>query len=94
MKNLLLNKKNKLPLFQVLLIDNGETDDVQVEEAKKVDYFKVKEHLSHGGSVFITSKSKQKLKTQKTSKTQQSYSKAQKNMGRLMKTHLRNSRIV
>ena len=37
------------------------SEDVEVQEAKQVDFFQVKEHLKNGGSVFITSKESQKL---------------------------------
>ena len=50
------NKKTKSPVFQVLLLDNDASDDVEVQEAAEVNFFKVKEHLKNGGSVFITSK--------------------------------------
>ena len=61
MKNLLVNKKTKPAVFQVLLPDNGESEDVEVQEAKQVDFFQVKEHLKNGGSVFITTKGSQKI---------------------------------
>jgi hypothetical protein len=89
LKKPFFNNKNKQPVFQVLLIDNDETEDVQVEEAQKVNYFKVKEHLKQGGSVFITTNNKQKLIEQKTAKTKQSYVKAQRTYGRIMKAHLK-----
>jgi hypothetical protein len=48
-------------MFQVLLLDNNESEDVEVEEAEHIDFERVEEHLAHGGSVFITSKSSQKI---------------------------------
>jgi hypothetical protein len=66
MKNKMLNdffaaKKEKAPVFQVLLLDNDANQDVEVQEAEHVDFVRVQEHLAHGGSVFITSKSSQKI---------------------------------
>jgi hypothetical protein len=91
LKNFALNKKNKLPLFQVLLIDNSKTADVKVEESKEINYLKLKRHLNHGGSVFITSNSKQKLLEQKN-KSLQSYVFSRRNFGYLMKAYLRTSK--
>jgi hypothetical protein len=61
MKSLITVKKDKPQVFQVLLLDNNETEDVEVEEAEQVDFERVEEHLAHGGSVFITSKRSQKI---------------------------------
>ena len=90
MKNLLA-KKTATPTFQVLLLDNDDSDDVTVHEAQKVDYSRVKEHLSNGGSVFITSKSTQKISVPKK-KLQTKYAGAQRNYGILLKTNLRASK--
>jgi hypothetical protein len=54
-------KKEKAPVFQVLLLDNDANQDVEVQEAEQVDFVRVQEHLEHGGSVFITSKGSQKI---------------------------------
>jgi hypothetical protein len=54
-------KEDKPRMFQVLLLDNDESEDVEVEEAEHVDFERVEEHLAHGGSVFITSKRSQKI---------------------------------
>jgi hypothetical protein len=48
-------------VFQVLLLNNDASQEVEVQEAKQVDFLRVQEHLKHGGSVFITSKNSQKL---------------------------------
>jgi len=88
LSNLISNKKTRIPLFQVLLIDNDDSEDVEVQEAKKVDFFQVKKHLKNGGSVFITSKLSQKLVYPKT-KAQLNYSKSRKNYGALFRQHLR-----
>ncbi len=56
LRNLILNKKVKSPVFQVLLLDNNTGNDVEVQEAAQVNFLQVKEHLRNGGSVFITSK--------------------------------------
>ncbi len=90
MKNLLANKKTNPPVFQVLLLDNDASEDVEVQEAKQVDFFQVKEHLKNGGSVFITSKGSQKLIYPKA-KAQLNYSKSRKNYGALFRQHLRSS---
>jgi hypothetical protein len=54
-------KEAKTPMFQVLLLNNDASDDVEVQEADQVDFFQVRKHLKNGGSVFITSKDSQKL---------------------------------
>ena len=90
MKDLLANKKTKPSIFQVLLLDNDASDDVEVQEAKQVDFFQVKEHLKNGGSVFITSKGSQKINYPKA-KAQLNYSKSRKNYGALFRQHLRSS---
>jgi hypothetical protein len=90
LKNLLANKKTNPPVFQVLLLDNDASEDVEVQEAKQVDFFQVKEHLKNGGSVFITSKGSQKLIYPKA-KAQLNYSKSRKNYGALFRQHLRSS---
>ena len=88
MSNLISNKKAKVPLFQVLLLDNDGSEDVEVQEAKHVDFFQVKEHLKNGGSVFITSKHSQKLVRPKI-QAQLNYNKSRKNYGALFQQHLR-----
>ena len=60
MKNSIENKKTKTQMFQVLLLDNNSSDDVEIQEADQVNFSQVKEHLKNGGSVFITSKDAQK----------------------------------
>jgi hypothetical protein len=86
----LIEKKGKLPIFQVLLLDNAAGDDVEVQEAEKVNFFQVKEHLRCGGSVFITSKESQKMMHPKA-KAQANFGKARRNMGFLFRQHLRSS---
>jgi hypothetical protein len=87
---LIANKKAKSPIFQVLLLDNGVNQDVEVQEATQVDFLQVKEHLKNGGSVFITSKDTQKMTYPKT-KAQQNYSKSRRSYGALFRQHLRSS---
>jgi len=84
------NKKSKPTLFQVLLLDNGDSEDVEVQEAKQVDFLQVKEHLKNGGSVFITSKNSQKLVHPQT-KAQINYSKSRRNCAAPFRQHLRRS---
>jgi hypothetical protein len=40
----------------VLLLNNGKSQDVKVQETDLIDFSKVEDYLRHGGSVFITSK--------------------------------------
>jgi hypothetical protein len=87
---LILNKKTKTPVFQVLLLDNDSNEDVEVQEATQVNFLQVKEHLRNGGSVFITSKDAQKIAYPKT-QLQQSYSKSRRSYGALFHQHLRSS---
>ena len=87
MSKLFSNKKNRVPLFQVLLIDNDANEDVEVQEAKQVNFLQVKKHLKNGGSVFITSKHSQKLVHPKA-KAQLNYSKSRKNYGALFQQHV------
>jgi hypothetical protein len=60
LKNLAEVKKEKAQVFQVLLL-NDASEEVEVQEAEQIDFLKVQRHLKKGGSVFITSKSSQKL---------------------------------
>jgi hypothetical protein len=84
MKGFLGNNKCKEPLFQVLLLDNDANLNVQVQEAPKVDYSTVKEHLKNGGSVFITSKKQQKISHPKIRRAQQNYTATRRNYGALL----------
>jgi len=47
--------------YEVLFLQNGANEDVEVHQVKHVDFLTVKERLERGESVFITSKSAQKL---------------------------------
>ena len=85
---MILNKKTKIPVFQVLLLDNKASEGVEVQEATRVNFLQVKEHLQNGGSVFITSKDAQKIAFPKT-KLQQNYSKSRRSYGALFRQHLR-----
>jgi hypothetical protein len=51
-------------------LDN-DGSQVQVQEAEHVDFLRVQKHLKHGGSVFITSKSSQKLNVPKEKREHQ-----------------------
>jgi hypothetical protein len=90
MKTLIANKKTKNPVFQVLLLDNDSSKDVEVQEAQEVNFLQVKEHLNNGGSVFITSKDTQKI-TYPKNKAQLNYSKSRRNYGFLFRQQLRSS---
>ncbi len=87
----LTTKKRAHPsIFQVLLLDNDASLDVEVQEADQVDFCQVKEHLKHGGSVFITSKNSQKLQFPKA-KAQQNYARSRKTVGFLFRQNLRSN---
>jgi hypothetical protein len=47
--------------YQTLLLKEDTSREVEVHEAKQVDFSRIYEHLRQGGSVFITSKHSQKL---------------------------------
>ncbi len=47
--------------YQTILLKEDASREVEVHEEKQVDFFKIQEHLKQGGSVFITSKSTEKL---------------------------------
>ena len=51
-------KKEKARVFQVLLLHNDASQDVEVQETEEVDFFNIQDHLERGGSVFITSKNR------------------------------------
>ncbi len=72
-----MSKKIKPSMFQVLLLNNNKSQDVEVQESWQVDFSQVKEHLKNGGSVFITSKNAQKISLHKT-KTQHNLAPQQK----------------
>ena len=54
-------KREKLRVFQVLLLHNDASEEVEVQEAGEVDFLRIQDHLKQGGSVFITSRNSQKL---------------------------------
>jgi hypothetical protein len=68
LSEILRAKKEKSQQFQVLFLRNDSTQKVEVQDVQEVDFFKVREHLKHGESVFITSKKSQKLKPPKEKK--------------------------
>ena len=61
LRELLRVNSDKTQMFQVLLLRNDASQEVEIQEANEVDFLKVQEHLKQGGSVFITSKNSQKL---------------------------------
>jgi hypothetical protein len=75
-------------MFQVLLLENNENQDVSVHEAEQVDFCRVKEHLQNGGSVFITSNEGQKINRRST-KAQLNYVRARRNVGFIFRQQLR-----
>jgi len=82
------NKKCKSTMFQVLLLDNDATDEVEVQEAEQVNFMQVKEHLKNGGSVFITSKTSQKQRCT-NAKSLRNYSRSRRTYGTALREHLR-----
>jgi hypothetical protein len=64
--------ENEKPrMFQVMLLCNDASKNIEVHETKEIDYSTIQNHLQRGGSVFITSKPSQKLLTfQKTTARQ------------------------
>jgi len=62
LKEALEVKREKTHVFQVLLLHNDASQDVELQEGGKIDFLRVQDHLKQGGSVFITSKNSQKLK--------------------------------
>jgi hypothetical protein len=58
-------------MFQVLLLNNNATQEVEVQKAEHVDFLRVQEHLKHGEAVFITSKRAQKLSLPREKKAYQ-----------------------
>ena len=61
LREMLDAESEKSQIFQVMLLSNDQSDEVEIHETEKVDFLRISEHLMHGGSVFITSKSSQKL---------------------------------
>jgi hypothetical protein len=51
--------------FQVLFLRNDASQEVEVHEVRQVDYLTVQERLEKGDSVFITSRTAQKIKPPK-----------------------------
>lgn len=68
LKNLTEVRKENVRVFQVLLLKNDASQEVEVPEAEHVDFLRVQKHLKLGRSVFITSKSSQKLNLPKDKK--------------------------
>ena len=58
---MLETKKVKSRNYEVLFLRNDRDQNVEVHEVKKVDFLAVKERLERGESVFITSKTSQKV---------------------------------
>ncbi len=86
------NKRTKPSVFQVLLLDNDESLDVEVQESEQVDFCQVKQHLKNGGSVFITSRGSQKLRLPNPSALQ-NYNSSRKTIGLLFRQHMRSSAV-
>jgi hypothetical protein len=54
-------KSEKTRTFQVMLLGNDASSDVEVHEEAEISFPRIQEHLQRGGSVFITSKPSQKI---------------------------------
>jgi len=61
MRELVQIENDKARTFQVMLLCDDASKNVEVHEAKEIDYSTIQTHLQRGGSVFITSKPSQKL---------------------------------
>jgi len=61
LSEMLETKKAKQRFYEVLFLHNNSSEDVEVHQVKHVDFLTIKERLEQGESVFITSKSAQKL---------------------------------
>jgi hypothetical protein len=83
-----MNRKTKRSVFQVMLLDNDDSQDVEVQESENVDFYHVKEHLKHGGSVFITSNAAQKLSIPKN-RSQHNYNRSRRAIGLLFRQQMR-----
>ena len=68
LRELLQVNSDKSRIFQVLLLRNDASQEVEIQESNEVDFLKVQEHLKQGGSVFITSKNSQRLNIPKKMK--------------------------
>jgi len=59
------SKLLKPRVFQVLLLYNDSSQEVELHESEEVDFLRLWDHLERGGSAFITSKNSQKLRIPK-----------------------------
>lgn len=86
-----MKKTGRSSLFQVLLLDNN-SQNVEVQETEQVDFCTVKHHLQNGGSVFITSKNKQKIMYQKA-QPQTNYNQSRKTLGFLFHQQMKRNKM-
>jgi len=61
MREIVQIENDKDRTFQIMLLCNDASKNVEVHEAKEIDFSTIQTHLQRGGSVFITSKPSQKL---------------------------------
>jgi hypothetical protein len=59
-------KTEKIPTYQVMLLCNDASKQVEIHEERDVDFIRIQEHLQQGGSVFITSATSQKIAPPRT----------------------------
>ena len=83
-------RKPKPSIFQVLLLDNDSSLDVEVRESEQVNFSQIKAHLKNGGSVFITSKGKQKIFHPKN-KAQCNLNTSRRKLGFLFRQRIKNA---
>jgi len=65
MLKLIESRPVKQRVFQVMLLHNNGSQEVEVQEDKEVDFLRLWDHIEKGGSAFITSKNSQKLRIPK-----------------------------
>jgi len=58
--------------YQMLLLHNDSSQEVEVHEDKEVDFMRLWDHLEKGGSAFITSKESQKQRLPKQKRRKKS----------------------
>jgi hypothetical protein len=66
LREIIETKNENIPTYQILLLCNDASKQVEIHEEKDVDFPRIQEHLQQGGSVFITSKPSQKITPPKT----------------------------
>ena len=60
MQKLIESRPVKQRVFQVMLLHNDRSQEVEVQEDQEIDFLRLWTHIKKGGSAFITSKNSQK----------------------------------